>query len=146
MPSSSASGATGLYTTSNVNLHSFPSTSNQLQVENEKPKKRKRREWSDTETTLLWESYEAAYIAGKVTSKTSKTNSEGWGIVLKEFNKQLSRCNIPPRTLQQVKEKINNLKTEHKRIKDKESHTGEETQAKPYWYEMVDRVQGEEKK
>lgn len=139
VPSSSASGG---YTTNNASLQSFPSTNNPSQVENEKPIKRKRREWTETETTLLWESYEDAYMNGKITSKTSKNNNEGWGIVLKEFNKQLSMCNIPPRTLQQAKEKINNLKTEHKKIKDKESHTGEETQAKPYWYEMVDRVQG----
>jgi len=37
---------------------------------------------------------------------------------------------------------INNLKSDHKKIKDKESQTGQETQAKPFWFDMVDRVFG----
>jgi len=49
---------------------------------------------------------------------------------------------MAPRTLQQMKEKINNLKSDHKKIKDKESQTGQETQAKPFWFHMVDRVFG----
>ena len=47
---------------------------------------------------------------------------------------------MAPRTLQQMKEKINNLKSDHKKIKGKESQTGQETQAKPFWFDMVDRV------
>ena len=49
---------------------------------------------------------------------------------------------MAPRTLQQMKKKINNLKSDHKKIKDKESQTGQETQAKPFWFDMVDRVFG----
>lgn len=49
---------------------------------------------------------------------------------------------MPPRSLQQIKEKINNLKTDHKKIKDKELQTGQETQSKPFWFDMVDRVFG----
>ena len=49
---------------------------------------------------------------------------------------------MAPRTLQQMKKKINNLKSDHKKIKDKESQTGQETQAKPFWFEMVNRVFG----
>ena len=49
---------------------------------------------------------------------------------------------MAPRTLQQMKEEINNLKSDHKKIKDKESQTGQETQAKPFWFDTVDRVFG----
>ncbi|KAL9953245.1 hypothetical protein ACROYT_G040631 [Oculina patagonica] len=37
---------------------------------------------------------------------------------------------------------INNLKSDHKKIKNKESQTDQETQAKPFWFDMVDRVFG----
>ena len=49
---------------------------------------------------------------------------------------------MAPRTLQQMKEKINNRKSEDKKIKGKESQTGQETRAKPLWFDMVDRVFG----
>ena len=64
------------------------------------------------------------------------------GNLEKDFNRELASRNMAPRTLQQMKEKINNLKSDHKKIKDKESQTGQETQAKPFWFDMVDRVFG----
>lgn len=64
------------------------------------------------------------------------------GNLEKDFNRELASRNMAPRTLQQIKERINNLKSDHKKIKDKESQTGQETQAKPFWFDMVDRVFG----
>ena len=101
---------------------------------------RQRRDWTDTETSLLRELYETAYSLGKLTSKTTKANSDGWENLEKDFNRELASRNMAPRTLQQMKEKINNLKSDHKKIKDKESQTGQETQAKPFWFDMVDRL------
>lgn len=49
---------------------------------------------------------------------------------------------MAPRTLQQMNQKINYLKSDHKKIKDKESQTAEETIAKLFWFDMVDRVFG----
>lgn len=103
---------------------------------------RQRRDWTDTETSLLWELYETAYSLGKLTSKTTKANSGGWENLEKDFNRELASRNMPPRSLQQMKEKINNLKSDHKKIKDKETQTGQENQAKPFWFDMVDRVFG----
>ena len=103
---------------------------------------RQRRDWTDTETFLLWELYETAYSLGKLTSKTTKANSGGWENLEKNFNRELASRNMAPRTLQQMKEKIHNLKSDHKKIKDKESQTGQETQVKPFWFDMVDRAFG----
>ena len=103
---------------------------------------RQRRDWTDTETSLLWELYETAYSLGKLTSKATKANSGGWENLEKDFNRELASRNMVPRTLQQMKKKINNLNSDHKKIKDKESQTGQETQAKPFWFDMVDRVFG----
>ena len=93
-------------------------------------------------TSLLWELYGTAYSLGKLTSKATKANSGGWENLKKGFNQELASRKMAPRTLQQMKEKINNLKSDHKKIKDKESQTGQETQAKPFWFDMVDRVFG----
>ena len=90
----------------------------------------------------MWEVYETAYSLGKLTSKTTKANSGGWENLDKGFNQELASRNMAPRTLQQMKEEINNLKSDHKKIKDKESQTGHETQAKPFWFDTVDRVFG----
>jgi len=68
---------------------------------------RQRRDWTDTETSLLWELYETAYSLGKLTSKTTKANSGGWENLEKDFNRELASRNMAPRTLQQMKEKIN---------------------------------------
>lgn len=82
---------------------------------------RQRRDWTDTEISLLWELNETAYSLGKLTSKTIKANSGRWENLEKDFNRELPSRNMAPRTLQQMKEKINNLKSDHKKFKDKES-------------------------
>jgi len=102
----------------------------------------KRRAWTPVEIKVLWEIYEALYMNGTITSKTSKGNGPGWEELQKRLTKALADRNIAPRTLNQIKEKINNLKAEYKRIRDKESQTGEGTQPKPEWFNMVDRVFG----
>ena len=80
---------------------------------------RQRRDWTDTETSLLWELCETAYSLGKLTGKKTRANSGRWDNLEKDFNPELASRNMATRTLQQMKEKINNLKSDHKKNKDK---------------------------
>ena len=116
------------------NLCAYPSVSGitgKPESSTQVPKRQQRKVWTIQETQVLWECYEKAYSLGQLTSKTSKVNSSGWEVVLKDFNKALNSCSMPPCSLQQIKEKVNNMKSEHKNIKDRESQTGEGTQQKP---------------
>ena len=101
----------------------------------------KRIEWLETEGFIFWDHYERAYSLGTLTSKTSKNNPSGWENLEVVFNEEMKSWNMLPRSLQQIKEKINNFKTDHKKIKDKELQTGQETQSKPFWFDMVDRFE-----
>ena len=93
--------------------------SNLLQTVASSKHPRQRRDWTDTETSLLWELCETAYSLGKLTGKKTRANSGRWDNLEKDFNPELASRNMATRTLQQMKEKINNLKSDHKKNKDK---------------------------
>lgn len=76
--------------------------------------KGKRRLWSTVETNVLVSIYEDFYIDGSLSSKTSKENGPKWEELTSQVNKSLAERNIAPRSLHQIKEKINNLKAEYK--------------------------------
>ena len=93
------------------NLCAYPSVSGitgKPESSTQVPKRQQRKVWTIQETQVLWECYEKAYSLGQLTSKTSKVNSSGWEVVLKNFNKALNSCSMLPCSLQQIKEKVNN--------------------------------------
>jgi len=74
----------------------------------------------------IWASPERKFTQLVQRVRRPSSNSGGWENLEKDFNRELASRNMAPRTLQQMKEKINNLKSDHKKIKDKESQTGQE--------------------
>ena len=103
----------------NLAVPSIECKSNLLQTVASSKHPRQRRDWTDTETSLLWELCETAYSLGKLTGKKTRANSGRWDNLEKDFNPELASRNMATRTLQQMKEKINNLKSDHKKNKDK---------------------------
>lgn len=102
----------------NLAVPSIECRSNLLQTVASSKHPRQRRDWTDTETSLLWELCETAYSLGKLTGKQTRANSGRWDNLEKDFNPELASRNMATRTLQQMKEKINNLKSDHKKNKD----------------------------
>ena len=103
----------------NLAVPSIECKSNLLQTVASSKHPRQRRDWTDTETSLLWELCETAYSLGKLTGKKTRANSGRWDNLEKDFNPELASRNMATRTLQQMKEKINNLKSDHKKNNDK---------------------------
>lgn len=62
----------------------------------------------------MWELCETAYSLGKLTGKKTRANSGISDNLEKDFNPELASRNMATRTLQEMKEKINNLKPDHK--------------------------------